>query len=150
MCPPPPLGISRRAAICRPSTFCESQNARFYSSATMHAEITRPRTAVGGAAPPAARPVAGALFGQSLLGYISPEPARLNGNTFPGSLLPMRRKGAQTMRRVRSASPLPSRAFDKSRLRQPDFRSDDSASPRWLRGARRGAAALSQASALAG
>jgi hypothetical protein len=31
---------------------------------------------------------AGALFGQSLLGYISPEPARLNGNTFPaGSLL---------------------------------------------------------------
>ena len=36
---------------------------------------------------------AGALFGQSLkdttrLGYISPEPARLNGNTFTASSLP--------------------------------------------------------------
>jgi hypothetical protein len=50
----------------------------------------RPRTAVGGAAPAVARPVAaGALFGQQpLLGYISPERARLNGNTFPAGSLP--------------------------------------------------------------
>src|SRR5262249_23299353 len=49
----------------------------------------RPRSAVGGSAPAVARPVAaGALFGQSLLGYISPEPARLNGNTFTAVSLP--------------------------------------------------------------
>jgi hypothetical protein len=28
------------------------------------------------------------LFEQSLLGYLSPEPARLNGNTFPAISLP--------------------------------------------------------------
>jgi hypothetical protein len=80
----------------------------------------RPRTAVGGAAPAVARPVAaaGTLFGQSLLGYISPEPARLNGNTFPAACLPTRREDAQTMRRVRRVSPPPNRAFDRSRLLQ--------------------------------
>jgi len=36
--------------------------------------------------------------------------------------LPLRREGAQTMRRVQRVSPLPNRAFDKSQLRQPDFR----------------------------
>src|SRR6516165_3798610 len=41
--------------------------------------------------------------------------------------LPLRREGAQTMRRVQRVSPLPNRAFDKSQLRQPDFRSNDSA-----------------------
>ena len=50
------------------------------------------------------------------------------------------------MRRVRGVSPLPNRAFDKFRPRQRGFRSDDSAPTRWLRGARRGAAALSRAS----
>jgi len=50
------------------------------------------------------------------------------------------------MRRVQRVSPLPNHAFDKCQLRQPDSRSDGSTPPRWLRGARRGAAALSQAS----
>jgi hypothetical protein len=45
--------------------------------------------------------------------------------------LPPRREGAQTMRRVLRVSPLPNRAFDRSRLRQPDLRSNDSAPPRW-------------------
>ena len=49
----------------------------------------RTRSAVGGAAPAVAGLVAaGALFGQSLLGYISPERTRLNGNTFPAGSLP--------------------------------------------------------------
>ena len=54
----------------------------------------RLRTAVGGAAPAVACPAAaGALFGQSpkdttRVGYISPEPARLNGNTFTAVSLP--------------------------------------------------------------
>src|SRR5262245_28025457 len=41
--------------------------------------------------------------------------------------LPPRQEGAQTMRRVLRVSPLPNRAFDKSRLRQLGFRSGDSA-----------------------
>ena len=41
--------------------------------------------------------------------------------------LPLRREGAQTMRRVQRVSPLPNRAFDRFRLRQRDFRSADSA-----------------------
>src|SRR5262249_25405489 len=92
----------------------------------------RPRSAVGGAAPAVARLVAaGVLFGQSLPGYISSEPARLNGNTFTAVSLPSAAaRGAQTMRRVQRVSPLPNRAFDKSQLRQPDFRSNDSAPSR--------------------
>src|SRR5215831_1334258 len=54
--------------------------------------------------------------------------ARLNGNTFTAVSLPSAAaEGAQTMRRVQRVSPLPNRAFDKSQLRQPDFRSNDSA-----------------------
>jgi hypothetical protein len=60
-------------------------------------------------------------------GYISPDRARLTGNI---AGLPLRREGAQTMRRVRRVSSLPNRAFDKSRLRQLGFRSDGSTPPR--------------------
>jgi hypothetical protein len=38
--------------------------------------------------------------------------------------LPLRQEGEQTMRRVQRVAPQPNRAFDKSRPRQPGFRSD--------------------------
>jgi hypothetical protein len=50
-----------------------------------------------------------ATSAQVAVGFISPEPVRLNGNTlsWQAACLPPRREGAQTMRRVRSVSPLP-------------------------------------------
>jgi len=65
------------------------KEAGYAAAAPRRRDRARPHSAVGGAASAVARPVAaGALFGQSLLGYISPEPLRLNGNTFPAGSLP--------------------------------------------------------------
>jgi hypothetical protein len=72
---------------------------------------------------------------------------RLATSLLQAACLPPRREGAQTMRRVRRVSPLPNLVpLINPDLRELSFRSDGSTPPRWLRGARRGAVALSRGS----
>jgi hypothetical protein len=81
--------FSRLPSSSRRSTITSAPGLTASCGSAAPSRGARPRSAVGGAAPAVARPAAaGALFGKSLLGYISPDRARLNGNTFAAVSLP--------------------------------------------------------------